>query len=241
MLDDFRVSGRPFPPHPHAGFSALTYAFEDSPGSVRGPRFARQRPCGWSGRDRLATSRERRYAPRGPAETGREVHGAQIFVNLKNKLIAPRTLWLTNSDVPEWRSNAGDRVRVVVRSFDSISSPLIPPEPFNLLDIELRREISFGLQDAHYALVYVLAVGILVRFNNREQKVAGEHALALHGSGGRVTFEALHPSHFLILSGAEIREPVLVDGPFIMNEPSQIVAAAARYRTGEMGHLAPLS
>ena len=35
LLDDFRVSGRPFGPHPHAGFSAVTYVFEDSPGSLR--------------------------------------------------------------------------------------------------------------------------------------------------------------------------------------------------------------
>ena len=56
-----------------------------------------------------------------------------------------------------------------------------------------------------------------------------------------MTFEALQPAHFVILSGAEIREPVLVDGPFIMNERSQIEAAATRYRAGEMGHLTPLS
>jgi hypothetical protein len=30
VLDDFRVCGRPFGPHPHAGSSALTYVFEDS-------------------------------------------------------------------------------------------------------------------------------------------------------------------------------------------------------------------
>jgi hypothetical protein len=54
-----------------------------------------------------------------------------------------------------------------------------------------------------------------------------------------VTFEALPPSHFLILSGAEIREPVVTQGPFIMNEPTQIEAVVARYRMGAMGHLAP--
>jgi hypothetical protein len=32
---------------------------------------------------------------------------------------------------------------------------------------------------------------------------------------------------------------MLADGPYIMNELSQIEAAAARYRAGEMGHLAP--
>jgi hypothetical protein len=32
-----------------------------------------------------------------------------------------------------------------------------------------------------------------------------------------------------------------MDGPFIMNERSQIEAAAARCRNGEMGHLSPLA
>jgi redox-sensitive bicupin YhaK (pirin superfamily) len=44
----------------------------------------------------------------------------------------------------------------------------------------------------------------------------------------------------LLLSGAELHEPVVEDGPFIMNDQSQIEAAAA-YRAGEMGYLAPLS
>ena len=33
--DEFRVTGRPFPPHPHAGFSAVTYVLEDSEGKLR--------------------------------------------------------------------------------------------------------------------------------------------------------------------------------------------------------------
>jgi redox-sensitive bicupin YhaK (pirin superfamily) len=47
-------------------------------------------------------------------------------------------------------------------------------------------------------------------------------------------------ARFLLPSGAEINEPVVVDGPFIMNDRLQIEAASARYRTGEMGYLAPL-
>ncbi len=35
VLDDFRVPGLPFSPHPHAGFAAVTYVFEDSPGGLR--------------------------------------------------------------------------------------------------------------------------------------------------------------------------------------------------------------
>lgn len=143
--------------------------------------------------------------------------------------------------MPEWRSDAGDRVRVVVGSFEGVSSPLAPAEPFTLLDVWLRREIPFVLQPAHNAIVYVLTGDVVVRADGHQGKVYGEHALALYGGGGRVTSEALAPSHFLILAGAEIGEPVVTQGPFIMNESSQIEDAFARYRKGAMGHLAPLS
>jgi redox-sensitive bicupin YhaK (pirin superfamily) len=39
--------------------------------------------------------------------------------------------------------------------------------------------------------------------------------MALHGSAASVTFEASHLAHLLILSGAEIQEPVVTHGPFV--------------------------
>ena len=241
LLDDFRVTGRPFGPHPHAGFSAVTYVFEDSEGDLRSRSSL--------GDDLLIGPGGICWTEAGsgviheevPADPARELHGVQIFINLtaRNKLTAPRVLALDRSEVPEWRSEAGDRVRVVVGSFERLSSPLVPAEPLNLLDVDLPGEISFSLQDGHNAVAYVLTGDILVRADGREPKVPGGHALVLHG-GGRVTFEACQPAHFLILSGAEIREPIFIEGSFIMNEPSQIAAALVRYRDGAMGHLAPL-
>ena len=243
VLDDFRVSGRPFPPHPHAGFSAVTYIFEDSPGSLRS-------------RDSLGNDMV--TAPGGivwtqtgsgliheevPADLDCELHGLQIFVNLssQNKVAPPKVLRLQNSHVPEWRNAAGDRVRVVVGSFEGTVSPLEPAEPFTLLDVELRREISFKLPSDHNAIVYVLAGDAMVRAEARRQALSGEQALVVYGGSGRVTVETAHPAHLLILSGVEIREPVFVEGSFIMNNRSQIEAAVARYRAGGMGRLKPLS
>ena len=243
VIDHFRVCGRPFPPHPHAGFSAVTYVFEDSQGGLRSRDSLGDDVVIGPGGICWTEAGSGVMHEEVPADPGRELHGLQVFVNLssKNKLVVPRMLRLQPNQVPEWRSDAGDRVRVVVGSFEGISSPLVPTELFNLLDIELRSEMSFSLQDAHNALLYVLTGGVLVRADGQVQKVAGEHALGLYGSGGIVTLEAVHPAHFVILSGAEIREPVLVHGSFIMTEPSQIEAAVARYRAGQMGYLAPLS
>ena len=239
VLDDFRVNGRPFPPHPHAGFSAVTYVFEDSPGSLQS-------------RDSLGNDIV--TAPGGivwtqtgsgliheevPSELDRELHGLQIFVNLssKNKMAPPKMIRLQNNEVPDWRNEAGDRVRVVVGSFHGTLSPLVPAEPFTLLDVELRREISFNLPSDHNAIVYAPTGDVMLRAQARKQTLSAEQALAVYGGGGCVTFEAAHPAHLIILSGLEIREPVLVEGSFIMNNRSQIDAAVARYRAGEMGSL----
>ena len=121
-----------------------------------------------------------------------------------------------------------------------MSSPLSPVEPFTLLDVQLRHQISFAPQAAHNTVVYILAGSVLVRADGNSEKVQGRQALALHSGEERITFETPHPAHFLVLSGAEIREPVVVEGPFIMNEPAQIADAATRYRMGAMGPLAPL-
>ena len=239
-----RQIGGGFPIHPHAGFSAISLVFEDSQTGLRtrdslGNDFVVD-PGGiaWTEAASGVVHDEL------PAEPERELNGAQIFVNLssEHKFGAPRVFHLTGSQVPVWQSNAGDRVRVAVGSFRGVSSPIEPIEPFTLLDIDLRREIGFAIQPGHNSVVYVLDGEVRLRADGGgEQTVAGGNALALHGSGGDVTFQASQPTHFLLLSGTEIREPLVFDGNFIMNEPSQLEAARARYQSGEMGRLAPLS
>ena len=242
VLDDFRVSGRPFGPHPHAGFSALTYVFEDSPARARSRDLLGNDlivgPGGivWFQAGRGAMHHEI------PADSDSELRGAQIFVKLsaQNKLIAPRTFWLDALNVPEWRNDSGDRVRVAVGAFHGVASPLVPAEPLDLLDVELRHMITFNLPTAHHALVYVRAGGVRVRADGNEVPLHGRQALTFRGGSGQVTFEAADTARLLILSGPEQREPVVMHGPFIMNDRAQIEAAATRYRSGAMGHLAPL-
>jgi len=241
LLDDFRVRGQPFGPHPHAGFSAVTYVLEDSQGSLRS-------------RDSLGNDNV--VGPGGivwteaasgvmheevPAESGRELHGLQIFVNLsaKNKLIPPKVLRLFGGEVPEWQDEAGGRVRVVVGSFKGVQSPILPAEPVDLLDIYLRQEVTFDLASGHNALAYVLEGEVVVRAGDREAKLSASQAVAISGSGG-VTLRSSGNSHLVLLSGAEICEPIFARGPFIMNDRKQVEEANARYHAGAMGHLAPL-
>jgi len=240
-LDHFRVTGRPFSPHPHAGFSAVTYVFEDSETSLRSRDSLGNDVITGPGGIVWTQAGSGLIHEEIPAENHRELHGLQIFVNLssENKLVAPQMLRLENRQVPEWRNNAGNRVRVLTGDFEGVSSPLAPAEPFNLFDVHLQRSISLPVADGDNAVVYVLTGGVVVRADGWKQRVASEHAMVIHGSDGRVTLESSGSAHLLILSGAQIREPIFTHGPFIMNEPSQVEAAIARYRNGDMGRLEP--
>jgi redox-sensitive bicupin YhaK (pirin superfamily) len=244
VLDHFRVTGRPFPPHPHAGFSAVTYVFEDSQGGLRSRdslgNDSITGPGGvvWTEAGRGLLHEE------VPAENGRELHAVQIFVNLsaKNKLVDPRLLRLESAEIPEWRSTAGDRVRVVVGSFRGTSSPLVPSEPISLFDAWVRDRISFNLPEGHNSLIYMLSGQVEVRTDDDKQlEMEGEQALAAHGHGRVTLQQTIRPAHLLILMAAAIREPIFEYGGFIMNDRSQIMTSIERYRTGRMGHLEPIS
>jgi redox-sensitive bicupin YhaK (pirin superfamily) len=241
MCDEGHVRGRPFSPHPHAGFSAVSYLFEDSQAELRTRDSLGNDvvtgPGGmvWTQAGSGLVHEEMAAKPDG------DMHMVQMFVNLPRdgKLAPPRVYHLDPGEVPEWRGGAGDRVRVPVGSFDGTSSPLAPAQPFTFLDVWLRREISFALQDGHNAVIYVMSGAVAVRAEGDERKLANGHAVALGGDEVSITLTASQAAHVLVLSGAEIREPVVTAGPFIMNDQAQIDEAIARYHAGRMGHLAP--
>lgn len=244
VFDDFRVRTMPFSPHPHAGFSAVTYVMRDSEGAVRSRASSGQDlvvgPGGivWTEAGRGVIHEE------VPANPSRELHGVQLFVNLssRNKLNEPRVRSLQGADVPEWRGHQGDRVKVVVGSFEDIESPLTTTEPFTMLDADIVGTVNFQLDAGNNAIVYVREGVIDVGSDDGQgTRVSAAQAVSLQDGPAAITLQAVEPAAVLLLSGPQINEPVIAQGPFIMNDASQIDAAIRRYESGAMGHLEPVA
>lgn len=241
VLDDFRVIRGPFGPHPHAGFSAVTYVFPDSDGGLRNrDSFGGHHVVGPGGLCWLQAGRGALHEEL-PSDAGRELHGLQIFVNLsaRNKLADPGTFALDGDAVPEWHGPAGDRVRVAVGSFEGVASPLAPVEPFTLLDVALRREVGFSLPAGHNALVYVRHGDAELVARDRRQRLTAGQALAASGGPGSLSLTTSSGADVVILSGAELQDPVVARGPFIQCTAAQLTDAERRYLAGDMGTLAP--
>lgn len=248
LLDDFRVRGRPFAPHPHAGFSAVTCVFEDSDSGLRVRdslgNDVRVRPGGlvWTQAGQGVLHQEM------ASEPGQALHGAQIFINLSaaHKPRPAQTWWLDGPEVPEWRDAPdGHRVRVLVGDFAERRSPLRPAEPCTLLDLQLCAAAPLALPCAagEYALLCVISGRVQV---HAEADPAG-HALASAQAAswcgpGTWRLRALTPrAQVLFMAAPRLCEPLVIHGPFIMNSRQQVLEAQARYESGQFGELAPLS
>lgn len=242
-FDEFTVRGHPFGPHPHAGFSAITYVLQDSPGGLHsrdslgndivvgpGGIVWTQAGCG-------ALHEEL------PATPGHSLHGLQVFVNLPKalKLTRPQVLHLDGPNVPEWVGPAGDRVRVVVGRFDDLVSPLRPAQPFRWLDVALGGELALELPVGDRMLAYVQSGRAQVVRDGVAHEVAHGQALALAGTAQPLRFRAVDPSRLMLLSGPAIDESMASNGAFVMADDAQLRDAVRRYRDGEMGSLEPVS
>jgi redox-sensitive bicupin YhaK (pirin superfamily) len=234
-VDHFHMSQPTFPPHPHAGFSAVTYMLEDSNG-------------GFTNRDSRGDLS--RIGPGAlhwtlagagviheeiPERPGTDCHGLQIFVKLPRAFeeMSPATFHLEPTDIPEVAA-LGARVRVLVGQHAGTSSPIRLPAPVTLLDVHLEpgAQVALQLPAGEDAVALILAGdGIVAGRGMRRNS-----ALAL--PAGTVSVAAGASALQLIVAHSPpILDPLYWAGPFCMTDPSRLESAEQRYRSGAMGSL----
>lgn len=240
-VDHAWTSGPTFPPHPHAGFSAVSYLFLDSETGIanrdsRGQQNIIQ-PGGlhWTAAGRGIVHEE------VPVETGKTVHMLQIFVNLatEKQSAAPFALSLAPQDTPLVQS-PGVRVRVALGSFQQAHSPLKPPTEVRLLDIDLEQgaELVLPVAAAHSAFVMPIFGTVAINdevFHSDEPRLPvfpaqpDAQTIALKSIRGK--------AKIVLFSGQPLKQPVYWQGPLALSSEQALAAAMASYRRGEFGSL----
>jgi hypothetical protein len=233
MVDHFRMSESVFAPHPHAGFSAVTYLFDDS-------------ATGLVSRDSLGG--EYAVPPGGlhwivagrgvihdefPAEARSEVHGLQIFVNLPadQKLSAPTVMHLAPEQMPR-REGEGWRA---VHVFGSDAGLHLPwSTSLVLVDIAAGDAFDLVLPEAEQGFALVIHGS----GHADELPLGAGRALSLPVAG-RARIVGDEPLRLACFCGRPLHEPVVRHGPFVMSDEGQVVAALQRFQSGGMGRLSP--
>jgi len=242
-FDHYRMSGPTFAPHPHAGFSAVSYVFENSAGALRNRDSL--------GHDLTVQPGELLWTQAGrgvihdefPASNGAAVHGLQLFVNLssKNKHLAPQVFHADADAIPVSEEAAGNRIRILTGQRGELRSPITPTEPFDFFDARLNGSWVYPVKSHQNVMVYVLSGAVTISIGDGERSLGEHEAVGIRAdvSAGDLRIEPKDSAHLLLLSGQDSREPVAVGGPFIMNTHDELADAYERYRIGQMGRLAP--
>ncbi len=241
MADHYRMSEPTFPPHPHAGFSAVTYMFDDA-------------ETGFSNRDSRGDASEIRagdchwtVAGAGvvheevPVENGKVAHGLQIFVNLagKDKHISPAAIHILREEMPRVTQAGGANVKVAFGAYadgERMIAAVKPlPSEATLLDVSANKGEAFrylvpaGINA--FALVIRGAIDVV------GESVSEGKAIAFGRDGGTLEFTAAEDAHVAVFLGKPFDEPVVRHGPFAMTNQNDINRAIAAYQDGRMGEL----
>ena len=224
--------------HPHRGFETVTIVYDgevahkDSTGAggVIGPGDVQ-----WMTAAR-GVIHEEFHSP-GFTKAGGPFRMVQLWVNLpaKDKMTPPRYQAIASAEIPVV-SFEGGVARIIAGEFRDVKGAAKTFTPINLWDMRLARDadISLDLPEGHNAMVAVLAGRIMV---NGEP--AGEAEIVqFEREGTQAKIRADADSILLVLTGEPIAEPVIGQGPFVMNTQAEIRQAFEDFRNGRFGAVA---
>lgn len=226
--------------HPHRGFETVTIVYEgemehrDSSGGGGkiGPGDVQ-----WMTAASGVVHEE--FHGRDFARRGGLFEMVQRWVNLpaKDKAAPPRYQGILSRQIPVARLPADQGfVRVIAGEFAGAKGPAKTFTPMHVWDLRLTGDQRTELTVPHgYTTILVVLRGA-VRVNGSETVGAADVAL-FERAGQAIAIDSANDTIALLLSGEPIDEPIVGQGPFVMNSTEGIRQALADYQSGKMGQL----
>jgi len=224
-------------PHPHRGFSPVTFVFEgnvEHNDSLGNRATVHAGGTQWMHAGLGITHSERPSA--SMAQSGGNLEFIQFWVNspAAHKMDPAYYLPLSDKDTPRITTK-GAHVAVVAGEYQGIKGPAPTLSPMTLLrgEIQSGSSLMLELPDTFNTLIYLLdGKGVV---NEREAKA--KDLIHLSQDGNTVSLQALENTRFIVLSGEPIDEEVTSYGPFVMNTQTEIMEALRDAQSGKMGIL----
>jgi len=172
------------------------------------------------------------------AKEGGTLEMVQLWVNLpaKDKQAPPRYQGILDADIPQVSLPDGaGTARVIAGECQGTNGPAQTFTPINVWDLGLKadRECRLEIPEGH-TVVLVIQQGSVVAGD--ESATSGD-LLLMEREGTTIGLQATEPARVLVLTGEPLGEPVVAQGPFVMNTRDEIRRAIQDYQSGRMGRL----
>lgn len=227
--------GLPFGPHPHRGMETVTFILDgdikhqDSTGHSS---VIRSGGVQW-----MTAGKGLIHAETSSAEfmkEGGSLEILQLWINLpaSHKLMEPRYLGLEKDDIPTV-THPGVRVQVLSGTVEGLTGPFESVTGVTFTTIACQKGYTYSLDIPAEHTIFFYVVRGRVRLNNRS--VVLRSLVEFDYQEGSVEFEAEEDSYILLGHAKPLNEPVVSQGPFVMNTEEEIYQAYSDYQRGLFG------
>lgn len=238
-IDLFAMTGPMFAPHPHAGFSAATYMFDDST--------TRMRNRDSLGDTSLIAPGSVHWTVAGAGivhdevvdEVGRLGHGVQIFVRLPAdaEIADPYGMHFDAAVLPTFDPAGGTSMRVVAGTAFGARSPIEEATGAHVYDITLaagaRLEVPVDPRHRGFAMT-VQGTGRITTESDTGMLSRVGLAVFETGEGPVVLESGPQGGQFLFGAGKPLFTPAYTYGGFCLSTRERVSEAVERYHSGEM-------
>ena len=230
-------NGLPFGPHPHRGFETLTYIFKgdithwDSSGSKS---VITEGGVQWmtagSGLIHSEISSEQFKREGGEEEV------IQLWMNLpsKYKMTPPKYQGLSKEEIKHISEDGGNvAVHLISGEWKGDKGPheSISGLTMTSIDMKTGATLDIAVPEDHQILFYV--VHGQVQVNGEEART--HELVEFQLQSGNLAVKALEDTRIIFGHGKPFNEPIVAQGPFVMNTQQEIMEAFQDYQAGKMG------
>jgi redox-sensitive bicupin YhaK (pirin superfamily) len=234
----FNMSTPTFPPHPHAGFSAVTYMLPESEGGFVNRDSLGDRSIIGPGVIHWTQAGAGMMHEEIPEHNGVVCRGFQMFVKLPTaKELLPPIAFHANTDAIPAHKGEGWSIRVLAGAFNGVASALSHlAHDVVLYDVTLEANTHLNIIDTEgVALWAMLMEGEVSVAQNSYAAPFGliwdPSGISAQLSGGS------RRSRILVGGGKPLNESFQVSGPFALSTSERLSDAKRRFSKGEMGRL----
>lgn len=229
--------GLPFGPHPHRGFETLTLIYDGAVEHTDSQGYKSIIENGgiqWMTAGRGIVHSEN--LPESMREHGGKLEIIQLWMNLpaKFKMIAPNYQGFQKEEIPVVVSSDKKIITQVIagehKATKGIAKSITDLSVFNIM-AKVGGQENFEIKEDETVFVYILDGEVLIN-----GKLAIRHQiLEFDDYDNSIEIKFKTESKILICSGKPLNEPVVSQGPFVMNTTTEILQAMRDYQMGKMG------
>lgn len=232
-----RNQGLPFGPHPHRGMETVTFILEgdimhkDSSEheSVIGPRGVQYMTAGRGLIHAEVSSTEFK-------RNGGDLEILQLWLNLPaaKKMITPNYVGLQKEEIPAFDlDGAKIKVQQLFGEWNGVQGAFEGTFPLTMSTIYLEKGGKFEKVIPSEENIFFYIVRGELKVNGEE--ILFRNLVEFTNAGEKIEVEALEDAILILGHAKPFNEPMVAQGPFVMNTQQQIYEAYQDYQAGKFG------